>query len=234
MLWSKLPHYMCSSNYFWLLVRRTCITAQMHKHLLTWICGNFYDYPIWLLFFCLSALSCFQNEGFGISNGPSLPQDDVVLSQWKWGDMLKFIRNPLGSSTCGRMDWSNIDMIIPLSEEVKAQIRTVTKGKWQELLNEEGNGWYLHIQNQVGGERGNFKNRREDTIVTRLRLGLAALNYSLYRMNKHKSRNCIIYGPAANVEHVLIYCTAYERERPYVLEEFREMGIVSYTWNIAA
>lgn len=216
-----------------------CTNAQTFAYM------DFYDYPIWLLFFCLSALSCFQNEEFGISNGPSLPQDDVVLSQWI-GDMLKFIRNPLGSSTCGSgwkcgswssgkvLKWSNRDMIIPISEEVKAQIRTVTKGKWQELLNEEGKGWYLHIQNQVGGERGNFKNRREDTIVTRLHLGLAALNYSLYRMNKHKSRNCIIYGPPETVEYVLIYCTAYERERPYVLEELREMGIVSYTWNIAA
>ncbi len=129
------------------------------------------------------------------------------------------------------LKWSHIDMIIPLklrpkSEQLQREnARTFEWGGKRMISSYSKPRW---------GERGNFKNRREDAIFTRLRLGLAALNYSLYRINKHKSRNCIIYGPAEHVEHVLIYCTAYEREKPYVLEELREMGIVSHTLNIAA
>lgn len=78
------------------------------------------------------------------------------------------------------------------SQRAYSKIRTAIKGKWQELWNKKWQERHLYnIQNQVGGERGYFGRRREDTIITRLRLRHTALNYSLYRTSKHESGNCL-------------------------------------------
>ncbi len=37
------------------------------------------------------------------------------------------------------------------------------------------------------------------------------------------------FGLAETVEHVLIYCTAYQNERKFLVEELKEMGIGDIT-----
>ncbi len=66
-----------------------------------------------------------------------------------------------------------------------------------------------------------------DKIITRLRLGYAALNYS--RVNKHESGTRSLCGLAETVEHVLINCTAYKNERKCLVGELKEMGIGNIT-----
>lgn len=110
-------------------------------------------------------------------------------SGWKWGNW--------SFSKAGTE-------IIPHRNEYSTKLRGKNVGMKRE--NEEGRGRHLyHIQNQVGGERGNFDSRREDKVITRLRLVHTALNDSLYRMNKHESGNCRLCGSAGTVEHGLIY-----------------------------
>lgn len=48
-------------------------------------------------------------------------------------------------------------------------------------------------------------------------------------MNKHESGNCSLCGLEETVDHVLIYCTAYQNERIILVEEFKEMGIGNFT-----
>ncbi len=47
----------------------------------------------------------------------------------------------------------------------------------------ENKGQHLYnIQKTVGNERRIFGNRKEDSIMSRLRIGLSALNHSLYNI----------------------------------------------------
>ncbi len=41
---------------------------------------------------------------------------------------------------------------------------------------------YIIFKKQVGNERRIFGNRKEDSIMSRLRIGLSALNHSLYNI----------------------------------------------------
>ncbi len=62
-----------------------------------------------------------------------------------------------------------------------------------------------------------------------LRIGHSNLNKSLQMIGKHESGQCNHCGLPETVEHVLINCWAYERERIQLKEELNSAGINSMT-----
>ncbi len=71
----------------------------------------------------------------------------------------------------------------------------------------ENKGQHLYnIQKTVGNERRIFGNRKEDSIMSRLRIGLSALNHSLYKIGKLESGLCVKCDLPETVEHILIEC----------------------------
>ena len=55
--------------------------------------------------------------------------------------------------------------------------------------------------------------RREEIWINRLRIGHTSLNAGLKIIGKHPTGNCCYCGEIEGVEHVLIYCSKYIKER---------------------
>ncbi len=90
---------------------------------------------------------------------------------------------------------------------------------WQSKWDGEKKGRHLYnIQKTVGNERRIFGNRKEDSIMSRLRIGHTALNHSLYKIGKHESGLCVICDLPETVEHILIKCKGYDNERLQLTE----------------
>lgn len=106
---------------------------------------------------------------------------------------------------------TEIDIHVPLSKtEIKCLIKIAVRKIWQER-------W----------DKGN-KGRRDDTVISRLRIGHSSLK-SLQMTGKHESGQCHHCGLPETVEHVLIHCRAYERERLQLKEEIKSVCINSVT-----
>ena len=84
------------------------------------------------------------------------------------------------------------------------------------------------IQKQVGNGRSVFRNRKEDTIISRIRIGHTRLNHSLFKIGKHKTGKCKYCDQAKTIEHVLIKCIKYVEERVELMKEVRKLGVVSF------
>ncbi len=71
----------------------------------------------------------------------------------------------------------NVEVQIPLSKvEIKGRIKEHMNKKWQEMWDKDLNSRHLYsIQKQVGKGRICFNNRKEDIIITRLRIGHSGL-----------------------------------------------------------
>lgn len=57
-----------------------------------------------------------------------------------------------------------------------------------------------------------------------MRIGHTALNYSLHKIGKHENGICDKCGQQETVEHILLKCVAYERERFQLSQELELMG----------
>ena len=87
---------------------------------------------------------------------------------------------------------TDVDLQVPMSKaEVKSFIRTYAQTTWQGCWDISETGRHLYgIQSGVGdGRKVGFK-RREESIITRLRIGHTGLNYSLHKIGKHSNGNC--------------------------------------------
>ena len=76
----------------------------------------------------------------------------------------------------------SIDTYIRLSRaEGKSIVWKESKMKWQQQRDQEEKGRHLYaIQNRVGTARSGGGNRKEETVITRLRIGHTNLNSTLY------------------------------------------------------
>ena len=122
-------------------------------------------------------------------------------------------------------------MQVTLSKnEVKSKIKEFINNIWQELWNNEVKGRQLYsIQKQVGNGRSVFRNRKEDTIVSRIRIGHTRLNYSLFKIGKHDTGKCNYCDQAETIEHVLIKCLKYGKERLVLKRIVRKLGVVVFS-----
>ena len=110
---------------------------------------------------------------------------------------------------------NNVDIEIPLSRtEGKAIIKKYVGKVWQEYWDLQDTGRHLYkIQRQVGVMRRKGRNRREEAIITRLKIGHTGLNNTLHKIGKHPDGSCDHCGQPESVKHVLLECRAYEEER---------------------
>lgn len=120
-----------------------------------------------------------------------------------------------------------IEINVSLSKsEIKRLIAIEISKKWQKIWNNDSKGRHLYqIQERVGNERKRYGNRKKDVIITRLRIGHTALNYSLYKIGKHDTGKCDNCGELETVQHILLECAAYERERQQLSQELGRMGV---------
>lgn len=75
-----------------------------------------------------------------------------------------------------------------------------------------GSRFYL-FKKRVGTLVNKGGNRREETIMTRLRIGHNKLNSTLHTMGKHPAEFCDQCHIHETVEHLLINCLKYELQR---------------------
>lgn len=112
-----------------------------------------------------------------------------------------------------KLDEVNIN--VPLCKaEGKSIIQEKVIGMWQEQWDSNDTGRHLYcVQRNVGGGRSRDGSRREEAMLTRLRIGHSGLNRSLFRIGKHQTGGCDYCGQPETVEHVLIECNNYMEER---------------------
>ncbi|XP_042577005.1 uncharacterized protein LOC122136668 [Cyprinus carpio] len=129
------------------------------------------------------------------------------------------------------LKFMNVEVQIPLSKaEIKGRIKEHMNKKWQEMWDNNLKGRHLYnIQKQVGKGRICFTNRKEDIIITRLRIGHSGLNHSLFIIGKHQSGLCTTCSKAENIEHELLHCALYSKEREELFKKLRNMGIINFT-----
>jgi ribonuclease HI len=124
-----------------------------------------------------------------------------------------------------------VEIDIPLCKsEIKSIVKAAIIRLWQEDWNKESKGRHLfNIQSKVGKERRTYGNRKEDTVITRLRIGHSKLNCSMFIIGKSDSECCSHCGRTETVEHVLLYCEAYRRERNQLVGKLKdlEMNVIS-------
>lgn len=123
-----------------------------------------------------------------------------------------------------------VEVQIPLSKaEIKGIIKNQINKKWQEMWDRGIKGRHLYsIQKQVGKGRLCLNNRKEDIIITRLRIGHSGLNQTLYIIGKHQTGLCIRCSEVETIEHVLLHCTAYNRERGELTKKLKELSITNF------
>lgn len=110
---------------------------------------------------------------------------------------------------------SQVDLNIKFSRgEMKDTIKKKMRERWQKRWEEERTGrWFYSIQRKTGDMRRTERNRREETIISRLRFGHTGLNSTLFIIGKHQTGRCCYCEVKETIEHVLLYCQNYIEER---------------------
>ena len=88
--------------------------------------------------------------------------------------------------------------------KVKAIKKKEVIKKWQDRWDREITGRnYYNIQTNVSAHGVKRKNRREETMLTRMRIGHTGLNKTLFLIGKSRTDGCEC-GKTKPVEHVLM------------------------------
>jgi len=91
-----------------------------------------------------------------------------------------------------------------------------------------------NIQEKVCLERRKFGKRKDDVLMSRMRIGHSLLNPCLYRMGEHDTGNFDKCGHAESIDNVLILCDAYERARFQIIQALRSLGINNLSPQVLA
>ncbi len=112
---------------------------------------------------------------------------------------------------------AQIDIKVSMSKtEVKGLIANEIRKKWQKEWDSGKKGTHLyHIQEKVARERRKYGNRKDDVLMSRMRIGHCLLNQCLHRMRKHETGKCDKCGHAESIEHVLIVCEMHMKEKDF-------------------
>lgn len=122
---------------------------------------------------------------------------------------------------------NRVEMQVSIS---KAEMKSVIKGKinqkWQSMWDRESRGRHLYqIQQNVRPSRIAGKGRREEIVITRLRIGHSALNKTLKIIGKHNSGLCEECQEEESVEHVILRCRRYETQREMMRRGLVDAGV---------
>lgn len=120
---------------------------------------------------------------------------------------------------------------IPLGKgEAKAIIKKEMLKKWQDRWDVDKSGRkYYSLQKSINAQGVNRSNRREESVLTRLRFDHTGLNKTLFLMGKSPSDECLECRSKEDVEHVLLYCKKYRDERMRLKQKISQTG---RKWNL--
>jgi ribonuclease HI len=122
-----------------------------------------------------------------------------------------------------------IDIDLPFSmSEFKSDLKINLKKCWQEKWNSYASNEVIkNICPRVGFRMVTWKcNRREETIMHRLRLGVCyGLNHYRFLINKHPDGRCEVCGCKDTVAHLLLECKKYDHQRAELFDSVAEMGL---------
>ena len=71
------------------------------------------------------------------------------------------------------------------------------------------------------GRKVGFK-RREENVISRMRIGHTGLNHTLSRIGKHPTGKCIHRSQPETVEHVLLRCRKYSTQRDVLFQTLKK------------
>lgn len=107
--------------------------------------------------------------------------------------------------------------------EVKSIIKAKTKEKWQFMWDNEQSGRHLYkFQREVGKNRNTCRNKQEEDVLSRMRLGHTGLNRTLFIMKKHVDGMCEYCNSQETIEHVIMYCPKYHQARQRLISQLNE------------
>lgn len=126
---------------------------------------------------------------------------------------------------------SKVNLEVPLSKaEAKIMIRTYAQSIWQVHWDNIDTGRHLYnIQKQVGTGRKENRNRREGSIITRMRIGHTGLNHTLHKIGKHPTGQCIHCNQQETIEHILFHCSKYNKERNNLIQSVKKSNLQHFT-----
>lgn len=91
----------------------------------------------------------------------------------------------------------------------------------------ETKGRHLYaIQSKVGAVKNRGGNRKEEIVMTRLRIGHSNLNSTFHIIGKHPTGFCGCGQVAETIEHVFLSCRQYEEQRKNMMEELGIVGTI--------
>ena len=109
-----------------------------------------------------------------------------------------------------------VELHIPyIKEEWKNHMSLIYKEIWQAQWESSSKGRHLFSIQPNVAETVSYQGliRFEETMIHRLRLGKCKLNYYLYKYNQHENGLCSHCQVSETIEHFLLQCKKYERER---------------------
>lgn len=180
-----------------------------------------------------SALMCLEAQKSDTRQDIVLEILQILFMMQQKNKIVQFLWVPAHTGVAGNeaadklakhsMAKENIDIQIGYSKlEMKSIIKREINKNWQSYWDNEEKGRHLHlIQPLVGRGRNSFGRRKEDCIISRLRLGHTGLNSTMQIIGKHPTGLCEWCGIRETVEHVLIKCNKYSEERSKMIEEFK-------------
>jgi len=135
------------------------------------------------------------------------------------------------------IDWhkkEHIDIEIKLSKsEGKNLVWKKVMEIWQYQWDQESKGTHLYrIQNKVGIVREMSNRRKEQIMITRLRIGHSKLNVTLCILGKHPTGLCNECHEEETVSHILMSCRKFTQERQELKHNLQEIGIGQYSVKI--
>lgn len=88
---------------------------------------------------------------------------------------------------------------------------------------------FFSLQTSIKAKGWNLKSERRDNVVlTRLRLGHCGLASNLNVVGKHPDGLCECGSPET-VKHVVLFCRKYSRERQQLFVELVDLGLSSFS-----
>ena len=92
---------------------------------------------------------------------------------------------------------------------------------WQTEWNSSENGRFLYsLHNNVTKPiHRQGLSRREECLIQQLRVGKCRLNYYLFQINQHVSGLCEVCQEVETIEHFILHCSKYDRERRILVEK---------------
>lgn len=131
----------------------------------------------------------------------------------------------------GSLSKETVELKVPLG---KSEYFSLCKGKverqWQKQWEEEQKGrHYFSLQPSVRRQRLVTRLcRKDDVVLTRLRLGHCGLVSYLNLIGKHPDGLCKC-GGEKTAHHVVFVCTNYRRERQALCTELSDLGLSSFS-----